>query len=72
MQENFYRAVGKKLKELRDENGFSQEYVANILHVSQVAYSRYETGKRQISFETVSTLADFYKVSLDYIACRTD
>ena len=32
----------------------------------------YETGKRQMNFETLCLLADFYEVSTDYILGRQD
>lgn len=35
-------------------------------------YRRYETGAREIPFEITIMLADFYNVSLDYIAGRTN
>jgi transcriptional regulator with XRE-family HTH domain len=56
-----------KLKELRDENNISQKEIADFLKVKQNTYSQYETGKRQLSIDTLIKLAKFYKVSTDYI-----
>ena len=61
-----------KLKELREENDYKQEYIASIIGVKQNAYSQYETGKRQIPVEALIKLANLYDVSVDYILNRTD
>lgn len=61
-----------RLKELREENDYKQEYIASIIGVKQNAYSQYETGKRQIPVEALIKLANFYDVSVDYILSRTD
>lgn len=59
-----------KLKELRKENGKTQEEVANFLHVSRPTYNGYELGTIQITTDTLIKLADFYDVSLDYLCGR--
>lgn len=56
-----------RLKELREEKKINQKVVAEYLNISQQAYSRYETGEREPSIETLKKLAKFYKVSIDYI-----
>ncbi len=58
------------LKELRTEKKLSQTEIADIINISQRAYSFYETGQREPSIETLIKLADYYKVSLDYITGR--
>lgn len=72
MATEFYKNVGKILKELRLENSYSQEYIASIFKISQAEYSRYESGERPIPLETISKLADLYKVSLDVITGKID
>lgn len=62
--------IGKKLKELRIDNKLTQEQVANILKVSRVVYNRYENSQRDIPISLLSVLADFYKVSLDFLCGR--
>lgn len=61
-----------RIKDLREDMDLTQEYIANILNISQVAYSYYEIGKRNIPIELLSTLADFYNTSVDYLIFRTD
>lgn len=56
-----------RLRELRQENGFTQEYVARYLSVQQNTYSQYETQKRDIPIESLVMLAALYQTSTDYI-----
>lgn len=60
-----------RLKDLREDKDLSQADVANKINTSQSYYAQYENGKRPIPFERVIELADFYNVSLDYIAGRS-
>ena len=56
------------LKELREDRGFKQEAIAKILKTSQSYYAQYENGKRELPFSRAMILAEFYNVSLDYLA----
>lgn len=40
--------------------------------IEQALLSKYENGVRVPPTETLLTLANYYKVSIDYILCRTD
>lgn len=60
-----------RLKDLREDNDLTQAQVAEIIGTSQQHYGKYESGKIVIPFDRVIILADFYGVSLDYIAGRT-
>ena len=44
-----------------------QKEVAALLGINQRVYSNYETGKRDIPLHHLIVLADYYKVSTDYI-----
>ena len=59
-----------RLRELRESKNLSQADIAKILKVKQSTYSRYENGERNIDIETLTKLANFYGVSLDYIVKR--
>ena len=61
-----------RIKELREDNDLYQRDICKILNVSQQQYSRYELGENQMTYEQLITLADFYKVSIDYILYNTD
>lgn len=61
-----------RIKNLREDNDFTQKQLSKILNISQVAYSYYELEKRNIPLELLSKLADFYNTSIDYLLYRTD
>ena len=46
--------------------------MAEILELHRTQYQRYETGESPVTIDFLMKLADFYGVSLDYIAGRTD
>lgn len=62
----------RRLRDLREDSDLSQMAVASLLHIQQTVYSRYERGFQTIPLEHLLTLADYYKVSVDYILERTD
>ena len=62
----------ERLRDLREENDYKQEYVARQLGIKQQQYSEYEIGKTAISVEYLVMLADLYKTSVDYLIGRTD
>ena len=62
----------KRLRNLREDNDLTQEYIAKILNVSQRTYSRYENGERSVPIEVFIKLADYYKTSVDYLVNRTN
>ena len=57
----------KRIRELREDNDLLQKHLAEYLHCSQVAYSRYELGTRDIPTEVLIALATFYNTTTDYI-----
>ena len=59
-----------KIKDLREDHDLSQKEVAKVLNISQVAYSYYEIGKRNIPLDLLIKLADYYNFTLDYIVGR--
>jgi len=61
-----------RLKELRKVNKKSQDEIAKLLNIERSSYSRYESGQRNLTADAIITLADFYKVSTDYLLGRTD
>ena len=61
-----------RIRDLREDNDYSQKIVADLLSVHQTTYSSYELGKLEIPLESLEKLADFYGVSVDYLLGRTD
>lgn len=59
------------LKNLRKQRKLTQSDLAEIIGVSQVTMGRYETGEREMPYETLFQLADFFGVTIDEILGRT-
>lgn len=65
MSEKFYKNLGVRIKEFREEMGFSQEKLADSLGISRVALSQIENGERKISAEELSTLSKIFNIPSD-------
>lgn len=61
-----------KIRELREDNDLLQKHLAEYLHCSQVAYSLYELGTRDIPTQVLIELAVFYNTSVDYLLGLTN
>ena len=61
-----------RLKQLRLERNLLQSDIAKIIKKSERIVGFYETGERDMNTETLSTLADFFNVSIDYLLGKTD
>lgn len=60
----------ERLKELRIAKGLTQLELAKATGISKSAIGRLETGERTGTIEALTTLANFYNVSLDYLTCN--
>lgn len=61
-----------RIRDLREDNDYTQKYIAEYLLCDQSLYSKYERGERPVPLEIMVKLADLYGVSLDYLCGRTD
>lgn len=66
--DNYY----PRLKDLREDHDFSQQYVSEYLNMKQPQYSRYERGLRDIPTDVLIRLAELYDTSTDYILGLTN
>lgn len=55
------------LLQLRKQHELSQEQVAQIIGVSKQAYGHYEREERELGYDMLCKLADYYGVSVDYL-----
>lgn len=55
------------LKELRIENGLTQSQFAEAIGTSQKNISRWELGETEPSAYYIKKIAEFYKITTDYI-----
>ena len=66
--DNYY----SRLRDLREDHDFSQQFIAEYLCMKQPQYSRYERGLRDIPTDILIRLAKLYKTSTDYILGLTN
>ena len=62
----------ERIRNLREDEDLTQKYIADILHVTQTTYSRYERGELDIPSTSLIRLAAFHKTSIDYLVGFTD
>ena len=60
-------AFGKRLRNLREEKGLSQEKIAEAVNISLVHYRFIERGSRGCSIDLLLDFAVFFHVSTDYL-----
>lgn len=61
-----------RIRDLREDNDVTQEKLSDLLNCKQQTYSNYENGKREIPYELLIKLAEFYNTSTDYLLGITD
>ena len=61
-----------RLRDLREDADLTQDQLVKLLGMHKTTYTNYEQGKREPPFELIIRPAEFYNVSLDYIAGLTD
>ncbi|MCK8059730.1 MULTISPECIES: helix-turn-helix domain-containing protein [unclassified Fusibacter] len=67
----FGTTTGKRLKELREESGYSIQFIASSLNIEARVYEQYENNSVEIENEHLYDIASFYDVSLEYIKTLT-
>ncbi|MBR3843109.1 MAG: helix-turn-helix transcriptional regulator [Christensenellaceae bacterium] len=62
----------RRIRDLREDKDLLQKDIADMLQCTQVCYSYYENGKRDIPTDVLIRLAVFYETSTDYLLGLTD
>lgn len=62
----------RRIRDIREDRDLLQKDVAKYLQCSQVCYSYYELGRRDIPSEVLVQLAVLYDTSVDYLLGLTD
>ena len=61
-----------RIKDLREDNDFTQQQVADRIGITQRKYSYIETGTQPLTDEILIALSNLYDTSVDYILMQTD
>ena len=65
--DTFYKSLGNKIKQLRQEIGMSQEQFSVLLKIGRVAVSQIENGARKITAEEITKIAEVFNISTDVL-----
>ena len=57
----------RRVYDLREDHDLTQKAVAEYLGIQPNVYRRYEKGARDFPISVIVKLADYYKVSTDYL-----
>ena len=61
-----------RLRDLREDNDYTQAFVADYLCIRQNTYSQYENELRQIPISSLKKLSELNNTSIEYIVAITD
>ena len=62
----------RRIKNFREDRDWTQQYIADMLHISRSAYSAYENGTTAVPIEVLIQLAHIFETSVDYLLEQTD
>lgn len=61
-----------RVRDLREDHDKTQKEIAALLNMQVTVYQRYERGERELPLWAAIKLADYYRVTLDYLVGRTN
>lgn len=59
------KKIGERVKNIREQRNYSQQYVASKLGVSQKAYSKIETGETKLSVDNLMKLSEILETTIN-------
>ncbi len=62
--------IYRRIRELREDHDKTQRDIATLLNMQLTVYQRYERGERELPLWAAIKLADYYRVTLDYLVER--
>ena len=65
-------SIYRRIRDLREDNDKTQRQIAEYLNMQLTVYQRYERGERELPLWAAIKLADYYRVTLDYLVERTN
>lgn len=66
------RKIGGKIRQLRELKGYSQEYIANQMGISQRAYSKLETSETKLDWDKLTKISEILEIAPTDIASFDD
>ena len=60
--------IGQRIRRLRQQKGYSQEWMAGKLHISQTAYNRLETGNvEKVKPDVYCAIAEILETDVSFL-----
>ena len=56
--------IGPRIRSLREARGYSQEYMADMLHISQSTYAHLESGKSSMKVDRLFHIAEIFQIEV--------
>lgn len=60
----------KRIRDLREDCDKTQKEIADFLNMQLTVYQRYERGERELPLWAAIKLADYYKITIDFLVGR--
>lgn len=60
-------STGQNIKKIREENGMTQQQIAELIHMHRSNYSKIESGQREISVDALNKIAKYFGMTIDQI-----
>lgn len=57
----------KRIKDLREDHDYTQDYIANYLETNRSSYANWESGDNLIPLDKLDMLSVFYNVPFSYL-----
>ena len=64
--------LSQRLRDGRKAGGYTQREVSIYCDLTEKAYQNYELGTHEPKLSLIMRIAEFYKVSIDYLVGLTD
>lgn len=67
MEEINFERIGKKLREIRINKGYTQEYISNSVNVNTSHISNIENNNVKVSLSTLVHICNVLNTTVDYV-----
>lgn len=64
--------LDNRIKDMREDSDLTQQQIADAIGITQRKYSYIETGTQPLTDELLVKLANYYRVSIDYLLRQTN
>ena len=64
--------IGSRIRLLREAKGYTQEYMAGMLEVSQSTFANIESGKTKLTFDRLIQIAEILQLHVKDIVTEVD